>query len=327
MRPTIWIPKIQPKSGFAIAFLFFLGCMVYRDFASFAEIAMPSRQSPPLTDEQRTFFESKIRPVLAGKCYSCHSAQAKEVEGGLLLDNRQGVQKGGEDGPIIVPRNPDSSLLIQALRYGNKDLQMPPQDNGGKLPDAVIHDFETWVRMGAPDPRDGGGLITPSAKPWDTTEAKKWWAFQPLRPPTTPEVTDAGWAREELDRYVLAALDAKNIKPVADASKQVLIRRVYFDLIGLPPTPDEVDAFMRDDSPTAYQNVVDNLLRASAVRRALGPALAGCSALCRIDRQRFQCHVSKCMAISRLRYCFFQPGQTVQRVHSRTACRRSYACI
>jgi len=261
MRQTPWIPKTQPQTRLAVAFLLFLGSLVYRDFDSFAEppVPAPSNPNPILTNDQRVFFESKIRPVLVKNCYGCHSAKAKEVEGGLLLDTRQGVLKGGENGKIIVPGNADASLLIQALRYGNKDLQMPPDDGGGKLQDSVIHDFETWVKMGAPDPRDGG-VVTSVAKPWDTSEAKKWWAFQPLRPPATPDVTDSGWARGEIDRFVLAGMVGKNLKPVADADKQTLIRRVYFDLIGLPPTPDEVDAFVRDNSPAAYETLVDNLL-------------------------------------------------------------------
>jgi hypothetical protein len=259
MRPTLWIPRVQPKTRVGIVFLLVVGCVVYRDFVSLAQDAAQTPSQQNLTDAQRAFFESKIRPVLVNSCYSCHSAQAKEVEGGLLLDTRQGVLKGGVDGPIITTGNPDASLLLQALRYGNKDLQMPPPDNGGKLPDSVIHDFETWVRMGAPDPR-GGGVVTPTAKPWDTSQAKKWWAFQPLTPPSPPALLDSGWAKGNIDRFVFGALDGKNLKPVNDADKQTLIRRVYFDLIGLPPTPEEVDAFVHDDSPDAYQTVVDNLL-------------------------------------------------------------------
>jgi len=250
---------MQLKTGVAIAFLLVLGPMVYRDYVSFGEAVVAAPDEPNLTDDQRTFFESKIRPVLVKDCYSCHSAQSKEVEGGLLLDSRQGVLKGGVDGPIIMRGSVDASLLIQALRYGNKDIQMPPPDNGGKLPDSIIRDFETWVRMGAPDPR-GGGVAAPPAKPWDTNEAKKWWAFQPPKSPSPPLLLDEGWARGDIDRFVFAGLAGKNLKPVADADKQTLIRRVYFDLIGLPPTPDEVDAFARDDSPNAYETIVDKLL-------------------------------------------------------------------
>ncbi len=259
MRLRVWIPKMQSRTRVGIAFLLIVGSLTYFDFVSFADTQAPSSsRNPAITEDQRAFFEAKIRPVLVKNCYSCHSPQAKEVEGGLLLDNRANFSKGGVDGPVIIPGNPDKSLLIQALRYGNKDLAMPPQDGGGKLPDGVIRDFETWVKMGAPDPRDGGAVTV--AKSWDTSEAKKWWAFQPLKRLEAPEVMDGDWARTPIDRFVSAALQAKSIKPVGDADKQTLIRRIYFDLIGLPPTPAEVDAFVKDDSPQAFEKIVDDLL-------------------------------------------------------------------
>jgi hypothetical protein len=265
MSPIVWIARIETRTRFAVVFLLALGAMAYRDFVSLAQTLppTPSGQSPVITDQQRAFFEAKIRPVLVTKCYSCHSAKAKEVEDELLLDTPQGVRKGGVDGAIIVPGNPDKSLLIQALRYTNKDIQMPPDDGGGKLPDSVISDFVTWVKMGAPDPRDAGPLTAaaPAApKVWDTTAARKWWAFQQLQSPMVPAVVDSGWSRGDIDKFVFDALAKKNIKPVADADKTTLIRRVYFDLIGLPPTPAQVDAFVNDGSPEAYQNVVDTLL-------------------------------------------------------------------
>jgi hypothetical protein len=135
---------------------------------------------------------------------------------------------------------------------------MPPDEGGGKLPDAMIRDFVTWVNMGAPDPREGGGAAAP--KTYDTTAARKWWSFQPLIRPVTAPVIDEHWARGEVDRYVLAGLEAKKIRPVGDADKETLIRRVYFDLIGLPPTPAEIDAFVNDPSAGAFEKVVDDLL-------------------------------------------------------------------
>lgn len=259
MKPALWISRTPPKTRVVIVFMLTLACMLYHDFASFAQTPAPSpAKQPSLTEAQRTFFESKIRPVLTKSCFQCHSASAKEVEGGLLLDTRQAVLHGGDDGPVIVSGNPDNSLLIKAIRYANKDLAMPPEDGGGKLPDAVIHDFETWVKMGAPDPRDGG--VAPIAKAYDTTEARKWWAFQPLKRPASAAPASSDWPRGEIDRYVIASLQARNLKPVGDADKQTLIRRAYFDLIGLPPTPAEVDAFVADDSPTAFQKVVDDLM-------------------------------------------------------------------
>jgi hypothetical protein len=251
---------MRSRTWAAVALALLLASLFYRDFIAFAavESSPPPSNSSPVSADQRKFFEAKIRPVLQKSCFGCHSAQAKEIEGGLLLDSRAGLRRGGENGPVIVPGNVGASKLIEAIRYGNKDLQMPPDDNGGKLVDSVIHDFESWVRMGAPDPRDDGTGVT--AKAYDTTEAKKWWSFQPLTKPAMPKLSDATWPRQDLDRFVLAALEAKNLKPVQDADKLTLVRRVYFDLIGLPPTPDEIDAFVNNPASNAFENTVDDLL-------------------------------------------------------------------
>src|SRR5262249_20256059 len=125
------------------------------------------------------------------------------------------------------------------------------------LSDSAIHDLEAWVKMGAPDPRDGPLAVV---KTYDTTEARKWWSFQPLKRPAWPQNSDPDWVRGNIDRFGIALQTAKNLKPVADADQQTLMRRVYFDLVGLPPTPEEVDAFLHDDSPTAFEKIVDNLL-------------------------------------------------------------------
>jgi hypothetical protein len=206
--------------------------------------------------EQLDFFEKKIRPVLSDKCYKCHSEKAEKVRGGLLLDTREGARRGGDNGPAVVPGDLKESLLIDAIRYTNKDTAMPPEKSGGKLPDAVIKDFETWVAMGAPDPREGAAKVVK----YDATEAKKWWSFQPVQKPAAPEVKDTAWPRSEIDRFVLAGLEEKGVNPVADADKLTLLRRVYFDLIGLPPAPKEIDAFVRDTAPDALAKVVDRLL-------------------------------------------------------------------
>ena len=144
--------------------------------------ATPADAAP--TVEQRDFFEKKIRPVLADKCYQCHSEKSEKVKGGLLLDTREGTRRGGDNGPAVVPGKLDDSLLIEAIHFTNKDFAMPPEKSGGKLPDAVIHDFEAWVKMGAPDPRDGAAKVV---KKYDTEEAKKWWAFQPVQKPAAPD--------------------------------------------------------------------------------------------------------------------------------------------
>jgi hypothetical protein len=218
--------------------------------------AAPPPEAAP-TREQFDFFEKKIRPVLADKCYKCHSEKSEKVKGGLLLDTREGIRLGGDNGPAVVPGKPEDSLLIEAIHYSNKDLAMPPEKAGGKLADSIVKDFEAWIKMGAPDPRDGAAKIV---KKYDTDEARKWWAFQPVQKPATPEVKDAAWARGDIDKFLLAGLDAKGLKPVGDADKPTLLRRVYFDLTGLPPAPQQIAEFMKDASPDAYLRVVDRLL-------------------------------------------------------------------
>ncbi len=195
---------------------------------------------------QLEFFEKSIRPVLVDKCYKCHSAEAEKDKGGLLLDTREGLRQGGDSGHAVVPGNVEESVLIQALRWHDKDLRMPPEKEGGKLPDSVIVDFEKWVKMGAPDPRDGKKQI--ANKEIDFEQAKKFWAFQTPKAAAPPAVKDASWPRSEVDRFVRAAQEAKGLAPVADADERPLLRRVYFDLIGLPPSPQDVDAFLKDTS-------------------------------------------------------------------------------
>ena len=211
----------------------------------------------PITAEQRDFFEKKIRPVLADKCYKCHAEDSEKIKGGLTLDTREGARHGGDNGAAVVPGNLKESLLIEAVHYDNKDFAMPPKKAGGKLPDEVIKDFEKWVQMGAPDPRDGAAKVV---KKYDTEKAKEWWSYQPPKKTAPPVVKDAAWAKSDTDRFVLAGLEAKGLKPVADADKLTLIRRVYFDLTGLPPAMAEITAFVQDKSPDAFAKVVDRLL-------------------------------------------------------------------
>jgi hypothetical protein len=209
------------------------------------------------------FFEKNIRPVLAQKCYGCHSKESGKQKGGLSLDSREGIRMGGDSGHAVEPANPKDSLLLYAIQYEDKEMAMPPQKEGGKLPDAVIANFEQWIRMGAPDPREGAALtkMTPVPKmDWDLNKAKEFWAFQLPKTSPAPAVKNTAWPHSDTDRFILSALEAKGIKPVADADKATLIRRVYFDLIGLPPRPDEVNAFLNDKSPKAFEKVVDGLL-------------------------------------------------------------------
>lgn len=199
------------------------------------------------------FFEAKIRPVLVQKCYQCHSAAAKELKGGLLLDTRQGMRKGGDSGPAVVPRDVDASLIVEALRHDG--LQMPPDE---QLSESVADDFERWIKMGAPDPREGKAL---PRKKLDLAEARKFWAYQPIKKqPAPPTVKDAAWPRTDVDRFILAGLEAQNLHPVADVDRVTLLRRVYLDLTGLLPSSAEIDAFVADRSPDAFTQVVDRLL-------------------------------------------------------------------
>jgi cytochrome c553 len=213
----------------------------------------PSVANIPAADLQ--FFEAKIRPILANNCYKCHSKEADKVRGGLLLDSREGMLHGGNTGPAIVAGKPDESLLIQAVRYKDEDLQMPPK--GEKLSDQQIADLTEWVRRGAPDPRVP--LVGASGKSYGGV-GKNHWAFQPVKKPDVPAVKDAAWVKNPVDDFVLAKLEANGMTPNSPADKATLIRRVYFDLVGLPPHPAEVIAFVKDESPDAYTKLVDKLL-------------------------------------------------------------------
>jgi len=222
-------------------------------FLNFSFLALNYSSATDLTPAQIEFFENKVRPLLAKECYKCHSTQSEKVKAGLLVDSREGLLKGGNTGPAVVPGNPEKSLLITAVRYTDADLQMPPK--GKKLSDEQIADLEAWVKMGAPDPR----IATVAQKAWKDS-GKDWWAWQPLTKPSVPEAKDKTWVQTPVDNFILAKLDEKGLKPNPIADKRTLIRRATFDLIGLPPTPDEVYAFLEDKSSDAFAKVVDRLL-------------------------------------------------------------------
>ena len=216
-------------------------------------VLMASAGAATLSKAQLEFFEAKVRPVLSDHCYSCHSTKAEKVKAGLLLDSRDGVLKGGDTGPSIVPGNPDKSLLITAIRYTDGDLQMPPK--GKKLSDQQIADLTAWVRMGAPDPREA----TAAQKNWQDPNAKHW-AWQSVSKPPVPSPRDGAWGQTPVDSFILAKLEEKGLKPNPIAERTALIRRAYFDLIGLPPTPEQVEAFVNDRSSKAFERVIDELL-------------------------------------------------------------------
>ena len=198
------------------------------------------------------FFERQIRPLLANKCYQCHSRQSKKTKGGLLLDSPEGLLKGGDSGELFVTGDPDKSLLIKAVRYKDEDLRMPP--DGEKLTDAQVADLEAWVKMGAPLP--GADLQEGKIK----ASARTHWAFQPVQQPTVPNVKNQSWVQSPVDAFILAKLEPTEMQPAQPANKRTLIRRATYDLIGLPPSPEEVAAFVADESSNAFATVVDRLL-------------------------------------------------------------------
>ena len=224
--------------------------------------APPAPAAAAVSAADRAFFETKIRPVLVQHCYSCHSADAKKLGGRLFLDTRDGLLAGGESGPALIAGRPDESLLIQSLRY--QELEMPPKN---RLPAAVVNDFIEWVKLGAPDPRSKGAK---DAKPPTAASSEKeiLWSTRPVANPPLPAVKTAAWCRDPLDRFVLAKAEAAGLAPVADATPATLVRRLFYDLTGLPPTLAQVNAFVAEcgsDSSSAIRNsavekLVDQLL-------------------------------------------------------------------
>ncbi len=213
------------------------------------------------------FFEQHIRPLLVAHCYECHSAGSKELQGGLRLDDRQAMRAGGDSGPAVVPGKAGDSLLMQAVEYEGKLYDMPP---GGKLPAKAIAEFRRWIDMGAPDPREAKAAASIPDKPTAATAKKSLWVLSPLRRPATPEVREhrdangQSWAQGAVDRFILAALQQRGLNPAAQADRYTLLRRVTYDLTGLPPTPDEIKSFVEDVSPLAWEHVVDRLLASPA---------------------------------------------------------------
>ena len=212
--------------------------------------------------QQLEFFETKIRPVLIQQCYKCHSVEAQQkgkLKGGLLLDDRAGIRRGGESGAAVVPGNPKNSLLLSALRHDG--LEMPPN---GKLPATVIEDFAKWIKTGATDPRDGKGVIRRTI---DLKQGRNFWSFQPVKKHPAPKVQAAAWSDAEIDRFVAQRFEQKGLKPVEQTSAAQLVRRVHFDLLGLPPSPSQLDVWVgklgtadRNKRAAALKELVDALL-------------------------------------------------------------------
>ena len=224
--------------------------------AVFSAFAASLRADDKADAKHLDFFEKKIRPVLVKHCYACHSAKSKSVKGKLLLDSRDAIRKGGESGPAVVPGDVKKSLLIDAIKY--ESFEMPPKQ---RLPKTVIADFETWIKNGAHDPRESkAGGQRPAGSRINLAAGRKFWAFQPLKRHPAPDVKNGDWPTSDIDRFILKRLEAAGLKPAADADRRTWIRRVTYDLTGLPPTPRESQRFLSDKSPNAYAKVVDRLL-------------------------------------------------------------------
>lgn len=211
-----------------------------------------------LDAESVRFFESKIRPVLVKHCYSCHSAKEGKSEGDLQVDGRTAIREGGARGAAVVPGKPDESWLLKAIAHSDPDLAMPPKQE--RLPDSVVADFQTWIKMGAPDPRGDSAGRGKSIQRVD----RSFWSLQPPKSAPVPEVNDKRWGQRPIDAFVLAKLEAGGLKPSGVAEPQVLLRRLHFDLVGLPPSPEAIRRFLKRVESTgldaALEKEVDALL-------------------------------------------------------------------
>ncbi|MCC7085851.1 MAG: PSD1 domain-containing protein [Pirellulales bacterium] len=228
-----------------------LGCFVPSGNAMLAaEAVIPQAVKPGSSEAE--FFESNIRPLLAAHCKECHGEKKQEM--GLRVDRREAFFRGGDDGPVVVPGNPEKSLLIEAVRHQG-GVHMPPN---AKLPEAEIAALTRWVQLGVPWPEEPHNDI--ATEPAARNDAKNHWAFQPVQRPELPDVKAVDWIKSPIDRFILAKLEAAGLAPSPAADRRTLIRRATFDLIGLPPTPEEIETFVADDRPDAYERLVDRLL-------------------------------------------------------------------
>jgi mono/diheme cytochrome c family protein len=226
-----------------------------------AQMAGEAQQPNPAPAASSEFFEAKVRPVLAANCYDCHT---EDSLGGLRLDSRDAILKGGKSGPAIVPGDPDKSLLISAVRQTSDKLKMP---KGGRLKPDEVEALVEWVRAGAvwpavaaAPPAESASKASPSNTYVIKPEQRAFWSFQPLRQPPVPAVSHGDWPKSDIDRFVLARLEKDGLSPVGPADKLTLLRRASLDLVGVPPTPEEVEAFQKDEGPDAFATVVDRLL-------------------------------------------------------------------
>jgi len=227
-------------------------------------ILVAQEKSGRLSQEQTEFFEKKIRPLLAEHCYKCHATDSEKIKGGLLLDSREASLRGGDSGHAVVPGNLNESLLYVAVTYKDSDLEMPPKY---PLSSSEVADIEAWIKMGAPDPRTEkrapGKKIQNYVSTIDPEDGRDFWAYKKPTKHALPKVGQAEWPRTDLDHFVLSRLDAEGMSPTPDTDARTLLRRLFFDLIGLPPKPENVERFVKaydTDPEAALADAVDKLL-------------------------------------------------------------------
>src|SRR5262245_57390254 len=246
------VPSLAPRVWLASA------AVVLTTTTIWAARAQPATAPQSPSTAAVDFFEANIRPVLVESCSKCHT---KGEAGGLRVDSREALLKGGASGPAVIPGKPDDSYLLLAIRHAPNAPRMPK--NGTKLSDAQIAAFAQWIRDGAPWPAaaSANASATPAAREKViTAEQRSFWSFQPLRVTEPPAVSRSDWPKSPIDRFILARLEKEGLSPVRAADKRTLIRRATLDLTGVPPTPEDVDAFEQDASPDAFRTVVDRLL-------------------------------------------------------------------
>ncbi len=279
------------------------------------------QEAPRFDAAKIEFFEKKIRPLLVANCYTCHSADTNS-KGGLRVDDRNGLLHGGDRGAAIVPGDPEKSLLIRAVSHTDDDLKMPPEKQLSAEQVAVL---TQWIRDGAAWPLAEAPPRWANRIPSTTRCAKSTGPGSRFATRSRPRCATAPGRRNDVDAFLLAALEQRGVKPVGDADRTTLIRRLSFDLTGLPPTPDEIDAFARDGSPDALRTGRRSAAGLARVRRALGPALARRRPLRRVDRLVAQHSLPARLALSRLRHRRVQQRQAVRPVHPRADRRRPAA--
>lgn len=227
-------------------------CLIFVSIVCVCPAYAQDKQTPTLNPADVEFFEAKIRPVLVKHCYECHSAESKTVQGGLLLDNANALRHGGDSGAGLVPGNPDDSLLLSAIKYDS--FKMPPKK---RLPESVVADFESWIKRGAADPRAGDHTPDAGVAELDIELGRQFWAFQPPKKSEFPASSDYS---ERIDDLIQRKLTAEDLEANEPALRQVLLRRLSFDITGLPPTPEQIQRFISDESPSAIATEVDRLL-------------------------------------------------------------------